>query len=327
MSADAATTSALAPIPTPDPLPAPATLAAVRGYVADSLAPSTRRAYRAALAAFRAWCDAEGVSPLPARPETVAAFLAAEADAGRSASTLQARIAAVRWAHEAQGHPSPTDAKGVRATMAGIRRRRGVAPRRKAPATVERLSAMLAHIPHEGRKALRDRALLLFGFASALRRSELVALRVEDLEWSERGVLVTLRRSKTDQEGKGHTRAVPFGQRPETCPVRALRAWLDAAGIAEGRVFRSVTRHGAVNGSLSAKALATVVKATAERAGFDPADFAGHSLRAGFVTSAAERGKTAENISRHTGHRRLETVNVYVRRANAFDGHPGAGIL
>jgi len=192
---------------------------------------------------------------------------------------------------------------------------------------VDRLAAMVSHADPETLKGLRDRALLLFGFASAMRRSELVALDLADLELTARGLLVTVRRSKTDQEGRGHQRAVPFGRNPEMCPVRALAAWLEAAGVTDGRVFRSVSRHNQVGESMSTRALADVVKVYAERAGLDPAEFAGHSLRAGFVTSAAEKGASAERIMDHTGHRSVAMIRVYTRRADAFADHAGDGLL
>jgi site-specific recombinase XerD len=308
-------------------LTVPTDLEAVKGYVAESLAPNTRRAYRSALTAFRAWCAAEGVDPMPASPETVAAFIAAEADAGRKVSTLEQRIAAIRWAHDAAGFDSPTAAKALRATMGGIRRSKGVAPTRKAAATVDRLAAMVSHADPETVKGCRDRALLLFGFASAMRRSELVALDLADLELTERGLFVTLRRSKGDQEGQGQQRAVPFGRNPETCPVRALAAWFEAAGITEGRVFRSVDRHGHIGGSLSGRAVADVVKGYAKRAGLDPAAFGGHSLRAGFVTSSSERGAKADRIMDHTGHHSVAMIHTYTRRADAFADHAGEGLL
>jgi len=314
----------IAPKPT-SALTIPGDLASVRAYVAESLAPATRRAYKSALAAFRAWCDHEAVESLPASPEAIAAFLAAEADAGRKVATIEQRVAAIRWAHEARGVESPTSSKIVRSTMQGIRRELGIAPNRKAPATVERLAAMVTHVDASTVKGLRDRALLLFGFASAMRRSELVALTVEDVEHTERGLLVTLRRSKTDQEGHGHERAIPFGRSVELCPVKALSAWLEASGVASGPVFRSVTRHGAIGDRMSTKAVADVVKHYATRAGFDPAEFAGHSLRAGFVTSAAEKGARAERIADHTGHRSVAMVRVYTRRSDAFDDHAEMG--
>jgi len=313
-------------------LTVPADLKAVRGYVDASLAPNTRRAYRSSLAAFREWCESENVDPLPASPETVAAFLAAEADAGLKPATLGQRMAAIRWAHEAAGFEAPTKSKLVSAALKGIRRELGVAPNQKDPATVELLAAMVAKTrpgkdEPDTLKGKRDRALLLFGFASAMRRSELVALTVGDLEKTKHGLRVTLRRSKTDQEGKGQQRGVLFGRRKETCPVAALDAWLEAAGISEGPLFRSVTRYGQVGGSLSGNALAGVVKHYAEEAGFDPAKFAGHSLRAGFITSADEKGRSATQIMDHTGHKSPAMISLYTRRTEMFVNHAGEGLL
>ena len=312
---------------TPRTTALPANMEPVAELVNESLAPATRRAYRAGLAAFRAYCDDQGVSALPAEAETVAAFLAEGATGGKSVSTLAQRVAAIRWAHEAAGLESPTASKLVRSTMQGIRRKLGTAPTRKAPATVERISAMLAGIDRSTTKGKRDAALLLFGFATALRRSELVALDLADVEATERGLLVTVRRSKTDQEGVGHVRAILPGQRDEHCPIRALNAWLEVAEVGHGRLFRAVSRHGHVGESLSPHAVGELVKQAAKRAGLDPADFAAHSLRAGFVTSAAERGASTERIMDHTGHQSAAMVRVYTRRSDAFADHAGAGLL
>jgi len=155
----------------------PAELGDVADYVAQSLAPSTRRAYGAGLASFRSWCEGQGVQALPAAAETVARYLAAQAKAGKSPATLGQRVAAIRWAHEAQGFETPTTAKGVRATMQGIRREKGVALTRKRPLTAE-LAATVVPGDNTGLKGLRDRALLLFGFSSALRRSNLAPVKV-----------------------------------------------------------------------------------------------------------------------------------------------------
>jgi site-specific recombinase XerD len=309
------------------PALAPAELEGVRDYLEHALAPATLRAYRAALRHFGAWCAERDLEALPAAPEALAAYLAAEAKAGRSVATLGQRLAALRWVHERAGETDPTRSPLVRTTMAGVRRALGVAPQRKAPATAERVAAMVAHADRTNAKGLRDRALLLLGFATAMRRSELVALEVGDLAETSRGLVVRLRRSKSDQEGRGHERAVPFGRSPETCPVAALRAWLEAAGIAEGPLFRSVDRHGNVGPRVSDRAVADIVKHYAKRAGLDPRAFGGHSLRAGFVTSAAERGARAERIADHTGHASIAMVRVYTRRVDTFADHPGEGLL
>jgi site-specific recombinase XerD len=302
-------------------------LESARDYAAASIAPATLRAYRSGLADFAAWCSERETVPMPATAETVAAYLASLADRGLSVATVAQRAGAIRWAHEAADLASPTASKAVRATLAGIRRRVGVAPKaQKSAATTDRLRAMLSHAAGDGLKAKRDRALLLLGFAMAARRSELVELEVGDLEDRDRGLLVRIRRSKTDQEGAGHEVAVLPGKEGATCPVRALRLWLEAAGIVEGRVFRSVDRHGRVGDGLSGRAVAELVKGYAARAGLE-GDFSGHSLRSGFVTAAADRGVRAEAIAEHTRHRSTEMVRVYTRRADLFRAHPGEGLL
>jgi site-specific recombinase XerD len=155
-------------------------------------------------------------------------------------------------------------------------------------------------------KGLRDRALLLIGFAGAFRRTELVALNVEDLEESELGFKVTIRHSKTDQEGAGQTIAIVRGS--VACPVAALNAWLAAAGINTGPIFRSVRKGGVVGGRLPAQSVAEIVKAYAERVGLDPALFAGHSVRSGFLTSAAKRGASIFKMMDQSRHRSVETA-------------------
>jgi integrase len=172
----------------------------------------------------------------------------------------------------------------------------------------------------------RDRALLLFGFSGAFRRSELVALRVEDLTETPDGLRVRIRHSKTDQEGVGQEIAIPRGTRLR--PVEALRAWLAAAGITEGPVFRRVTRHGVVlSDALAAESVADIVKHYAARAGLDPNVYAGHSLRAGFLTSGAEAGASIFKLMEVSRHKSVDTLRGDVRRAELFKDHAGSGFL
>jgi site-specific recombinase XerD len=287
-------------------------------------AAATRRAYRSDFRIFEAWCRGRGVSALPATPETVAAFLTSDVEAGSRPSTLGRRVAAIRYGHKLAGQPVPTDDERVKATMRGIRRSLGTAPRKKAPATAERIIAM-ALVAGDDVKGRRDRALLLIGFAGAFRRSELVALNVEDLEESELGFKITIRHSKTDQEGVGQTIAIVRGS--VTCPVAALKAWLEAAGISTGPVFRSVKKGGVVAGRLPAQSVADIVKDYAERVGLDPTLFAGHSMRSGFLTSAAKRGASIFKMMDQSRHRSVETLRGYIRDAEIFKEHAGAGLL
>lgn len=288
-------------------------------------AASTRKAYGTDFRLFRAWCDAKGVSALAAAPETVAAYLAAESGAMRP-STLGRRLAAVRYAHKLAGLPLPTDAEGVKATMRGIRRTLGSARVRKAPAVAAKMLGMVAAAP-VNLAGLPDRALLLLGFAGAFRRLELVALDVADVEETDdAGLRVTIRHSKTDQEGQGVKIAIARGD--VACPVKALREWLSSAGIEAAPPFRPINKAGRVaQARLTDRSVANIVKAYAERAGFDASTFSGHSLRSGFLTSAAANGASIFKMMDVSRHRSVETLRGYVRDAELFKDHAGAGLL
>jgi integrase len=202
--------------------------------------------------------------------------------------------------------------------MRGVRQTLGTAVDEAAPATIAQIRQMVYSLPDTtiGR---RDRAVLLVGFAGALRRSELVAIDIDDLERRDEGIAVLLRRSKTDQEAQGRRVALPFGHDPQTCPVRALDAWLEVAHIDEGAVFRSVDRHGNVGArGLSDQSVALIVKRAAQRAGHDPASYSAHSLRAGFATSAAAAGASERAIAAQTGHQSMQVLRRYVRHGSLF---------
>jgi site-specific recombinase XerD len=285
---------------------------------------STRKAYGTDFRLFKMYCEAKGVSALPATPETVAAYIAAEAQTAKP-STIGRRVAAIRYAHKLAGLGTPTDAEGVKATMRGIRRTFGGARVKKTPAVAAKMHSMVAAVP-DGLAGLRDRALLLLGFAGAFRRSELVALDVADIEETETGLLVAIRGSKTDQEREGVTIAIARGD--IACPVKALRAWLDAARIEAGPLFRPINKAGAVASSrLTCRSVADLVKAYAARAGFDAGTFSGHSLRAGFLTSAAAKGASIFKMMDVSRHKSVDTLRGYVRDAELFKDHAGAGLL
>lgn len=288
-----------------------------RAYIEDSQAANTRRAYRSDWSDFTAWCEARGVSALPASPETLTLYLTDRAETCKP-STLQRRLVAINLAHRTADCSSPTTAAPVREAWKGIQRKHGTAQEGKAAVLTPDLKTMLGTFDRNTLLGKRDAALLLVGFAGAFRRSELVGLNREDVAFSLEGVTVTLRRSKTDQEGEGQKVAIPHGQ-PATCPVRALQAWISAANVTVGPLFRSVNRHGQVQVSrLSDKAVSLVVKRCAEAAGLDPAQYAGHSLRAGLVTSAAVAGVSERSIMKQTRHRSERMVRKYIRDANLF---------
>jgi site-specific recombinase XerD len=302
------------------------TLELAADFARASKAKGTQEAYGSDFRIFESWCRSRGLSALPATAESLCAFLADQATLGKRASTLGRRLAAVRYFHRAAGYETPTSDEKVKAVLSGIRRTIGAAPVRKRAATADIVIAMSPTAT--SLRALRNRAIILLGFAGAFRRSELVALNVEDLEETPEGMLATLRRSKTDQEGLGRRFAIPRGE--IACPVAALRAWLDAAGITEGAIFRRIFNKRAqrvTERRLAPRNVAAIVKQSAARLGFDPSAFGGHSLRAGFVTSAVKRGANLIKITDVTGHKSLEMLKTYSRDAEAFVGHAGAGLL
>jgi site-specific recombinase XerD len=319
--------NALTVVHSAENLPGPAAdLAMARDFARNEKAEATRRAYGADFDAFVAWCSSRQVAVLPATPETIAGFLAAEAARGIKPSSIGRRVAAIRYAHKLAGTGEPpTNSEVVKATVRGIRRTVGAAQVRKAPATADKVVAMVT-AGRRDMKGLRDRALLLLGFAGAFRRSELVALEVEDLESCEAGLRVRIRRSKTDQEGVGTTIAIMAGS--VACPVQAVQAWLQAAGITSGPVFRSVAKGNRIGRArLSDRAVANVVKDGAGRVGLDAAQFSGHSLRSGFLTSAARRGASIFKMMDVSRHKSMDTLRGYVRDADLFRDHAGAGLL
>jgi site-specific recombinase XerC len=200
--------------------------------------------YRADWQDFCSWCESNPVGPLPASPETVPAYIA-ECAGRLKVGSIQRRLNAIAEAHQATGLDSPTSAGLVRNTLKGIRRTLETAARPKSPTLTDDIRAMV-DATHAGLIGARDRALILLGFAGAFRRSELVGLDIADCAFGKDGLTVTLRRSKTDQEGAGRKIGIPYGSNPETCPVRTIRAWLEQAGIGTGPLFRSISRHGHV---------------------------------------------------------------------------------
>jgi integrase len=206
--------------------------------------------------------------------------------------------------------------------VVAFRRTKGTAPAQKAAALTDDIRAMVG-ATSSGIIGVRDRALILLGFAGAFRRSELVALDLEDCTFTKDGLTLMLRRSKVDQAGEGRKLGIPYGSNPETCPVRNLQTWIEAAAITSGALLRSITRHGKLQRArLAGVDVARVVKKLALKAGLDPAKYAGHSLRAGHATSAAIAG-SERSIMNQTGHRSVQMVRRYIRDGNLFRENSG----
>jgi len=297
-------------------------------------APRTVEAYRSDWVQLQRWCDGLGVpyqvpdpeklsEPVPVgiiesylldrsnpeTPDTVAPV------------TLTRHLTAVKWWHRKAGLVSPTDHPVLADVIAGIRRLEARSTRRVRPIYLDDLVAAVDALP-DGTKGDRDRALLLVGWWGALRRSELSALVVGDVTDDPRGLLVNLKRSKTDQEGKGRT--VPLHYHPgSACPVLAARSWMQR--VEDGPLFRQVDRWGNLRpNALTGQGVALVVKEAVERIGHDPAVFSGHSLRAGFVSECDRRGISTTAVRLVTGHQSDQMLSVYTRPRSLFDQSAGA---
>ena len=320
-------------------------LGRLEDFAAQAQAENTIRAYAADLEDFRHWCKKMDREWLPAEPETIGLYLGARAEE-LSLATLERRLAAIASLHKEEGYESPASvAEGpLRTIWKGIVREKTRRQDGAPPLLVEDLKAIIGHLPRYSAEedgptgeltltALRDRALLLVGWTGALRRSELVALTTADIQFIEgEGVNLHVRRSKADQEGEGTVKGLPYGQNKETCPVTALRQWLQAAeraveGTFEGDIFRRFYRGESIGDSaMTAQYVSTVLKRHAEAAGLDPERYSAHSLRAGFITQAIRAGKSERRVKEHSGHQSWDAFNRYVEEAGTFQDNPAEDI-
>jgi site-specific recombinase XerD len=284
----------------------------VRHYVENALSDNTRKAYRNDIDHYRNW---GGI--VPSTPDMIAAYLSFHAEE-LSVATLSRRLVALSKIHTMQGYPNPTKNDLVNLTMKGIRRVHGKPQEQVSPILKDDLITMLAHIP-QTIKGKRDRALLLLGFCSALRRSELIALKCTGLEFTAQGIIITLTKSKTDQNHIGRKIGIPKG-RGKICPVASVEEWLVHLSANDGFLFRSVSKGGTVSDkALSDRAVADIIKGYAKKAGLDPAQYSGHSLRSGLCTSAAQQGVSSWKIRQQSGHRSDAMLARYIRDGDLFN--------
>ena len=331
-------------------------VARARRYLEDARAPATRRGYASDERVFRAWCAARDLPALPATPAVVAVFLSAmaagdpEADPPRppkKVSTLSRYLAAINGLHRRSGLRTPGEQDGghqLRDIFLGIRNRHSVRPDQKTALTADRLRALLAATPGEDVRAVRDRALLAFGMTSALRRSEIVALQVADVAIVPEGLRVFIARSKTDQERRGATIAIPDGTRIR--PKALLLDWLKLGRVHDGPLFRTLAAvrvkdpaapaeaprwhrsDRVLDKPMNDRAVALVVKARAAAAGLDPVEFAAHSLRSGFLTEAARKpGANLFKMREVSRHKSLDVLAGYVQSHDLFRDHAGEGFI
>ena len=301
-------------------------------YVEAARAANTMRGYRSDWREFTTWCAQHDGEPLPAEPATVTGYLSDLARAGAKVGTMSRRLSAIKFAHQLRNLPDPTRNARVVAVWEGIRRTHGAPPAQAAPLMPPELFDVLDASPAvkvwrtPGRPdepdlaGARDRALLLVGFVAALRRSELAALRVDQVAEHPNGLVLTLPRSKTNPTGE-HVELVvlPRAANPTRCPVTALNHWLELAGITEGPVFRPVGKNNQAGArALHPESVNTLIQKAVARAKMDPGPYSAHSLRAGFVTYAHLRGASDRAIAHQTRHRSLATLGTYVRVQQAW---------
>lgn len=286
-----------------------------RKYAEQSKSDRTLKLYGAAWKEFKDYADEHDEPALPASPGLVADYLSDLASSGAKVSTIEVKRAAIAYWHRANRVADPTAYEEIKAVMTGIRRETGTASNQKDAMTIDLLRKLIGNLPPDDTLSTkRDRAILLLGFAGAFRRSELVALNVGDVKIN--GALrVTVRKSKTDQEAKGKVKVIPAIDEPSLDPIRALRDYLDTAKIQSGAIFRRCNTYGLTKARLTSQSIALIIKRACDRAGLDARQFSGHSLRAGFITSAYNANARTHDIMELTGHKSERTLDGYIRNA------------
>lgn len=284
----------------------------VKDYIRDALSENTMLAYQSDLKHYYGWGG-----DVPSMPNMVAQYFVDHAEA-LSMATLSRRMVAIAKAHTMQGYASPTKSDVVQLTLKGIKRNHGKPQRQVSALLKEDIISMLNIMP-DNVKGIRDHALLLIGFCGAFRRSELVALTINDIEFVTQGLVITLQRSKTDQSGQGRKIAIPYG-RGLVCPVKSLQAWLDTLPKDDNPIiFRPIDKGGNIaNTSLTPHAVAVIIKSYAKTIGLNPAKLSGHSLRSGLATSAAQNGVPSHKIRQQTGHKSDVMLSRYIRDGGLF---------
>lgn len=311
-----------------------ASLSRLEAYASQAWADNTVRAYESDWEHFSLWCERHGRQHLPADVETVGLYLGAIVDE-YTLSTIERRLATISTVHKKHDYESPASVSSgpLRSIWRGLVRDKTRQQDKAEPLMVEDLRLIIQHLPRDESgeltiQSLRDRAILLIGWAGALRRSEIVGLTTNDLDFVPgKGVNVFILKSKSDQEGEGLLKGIPYGAHPDTCPVTALRTWLQAAEIGSGPVFRRFYRGGSVGKTaLTAQYVSIILKEHAERVGLSSEDLSAHSLRSGFITQAIRAGKPERRVREHSGHKSWDTFNGYVKQAATFKGNPAEGI-
>jgi len=305
-------------------------IAQAKTFISRARAASTVRAYRSDWNDFTRWCESHRLQFMPAVPETIALYITDLASRPLAVATIVRRLTAISKAHAAAGQTSPASTRNIVVgdTLRGIKRTLGTAQHKKEALLAKDIRRLIAASP-KNLTGVRDKALFLVSFSGAFRRSESSGLTVEDLKFCREGVVCTLRRSKTDQEGAGREVGIPYAKNKSICPVRALKAWLKAAKIKTGPVFRRVDRYGFVSRTrgLDPASIAYIVKQAARRARFRHVqDVSGHSFRSGHVSQAVKNGVPEYVVMKQTGHKSREVLSAYIRTGEMFVQNAAAGL-
>ena len=273
-----------------------------------SKAQNTLRAYQADFKDFRLFCIKNGLVALPTEPKILSIYLT-HLSSFCKFSTLKRRLASIKVIHKIKGHYLDTKHPIITENLLGIKRVYGVKQKSKKPLLINDLKLIINQINEEKNeiKKLKNKSLILIGFAGGFRRSELVSIEYDDVDFVPEGVKIFIKRSKTDQTGEGMTKAIPYFENPSYCPVIALKQWIEFTGIKSGKIF-----------NISDKSVALIIKKYALLAGLDYTKYAGHSLRSGFATSTAEMGADERSIMAMTGHKTTQMVRRYIQEANLF---------
>ena len=275
----------------------------------NSKAPNTLRAYNADFKDFSAFCAKNGLSSMPTVPKILSLYLT-HLSATAKFSTLKRRIASISVIHKMKGHYLDTKHPIIMENLLGIKRVKGSNQKAKKPILINDLRLIINAIDQANqteKKKIRDKAIILIGFSGGFRRSELVNLIYDDVEFVNEGIKIFIKRSKTDQSGEGMTKAIPYFDNQSFCPVISLKNWMNISEIKSGKIF-----------DISDKSIALIIKKYASLSGLDPNKYSGHSLRSGFATSTAESGAEERNIMAMTGHKTTQMVRRYIQEANLF---------
>ncbi len=301
----------------------------VKRFAENSISKTTKHEYKKRIDEFRRWSEKKKLSlNFPITPEVAALYLT-DRSKTLKASSIRVIASALEFANKLAGGHSITSNNHVKLVLAGIFREKGLRQEQKKPLLTYHIRELAEELERckshevEKTKASRDKALLLLGFAGAFRRSELCALDLSDFAWSQEGLVIDIRKSKTDQLSRGRKIGICVGKNPLTCPVKALNEWLRISGISSGPIFRPLTKNSGVrNRRLSPRSVALILKSRFREIGKCPKDFAGHSLRSGCVTAAIQGGADPLDVQKHTGHSNFDMLRRYIREATVFKRNP-----